>query len=91
MRLIRYLDARGRVEYASQQPDGSALRITGDIFGAFAVTAELADVRKLLVPLDPVSILCIGLNYRRHAEETGARLPSHPVLFMKQVYGYFLI
>ena len=84
MRLIRYLDARGRVGYASQQPDGSALRIEGDIFGAFETTSEPADVRKLLSPVAPAAILCIGLNYRRHAEETGARLPSHPVLFMKQ-------
>ncbi len=84
MKLIRYLDARGRIGYASQQPVGSGLVIAGDIVSAFEVTSESADIRKLLAPLDPVSILCIGLNYRRHAEETGARLPSHPVLFMKQ-------
>ena len=28
-------------------------------------------------------ILCIGLNYRRHAEETNAPIPEFPVLFMK--------
>ena len=38
---------------------------------------------KLLAPLDPRAILCIGLNYRRHAEETGAAIPQYPVLFMK--------
>ena len=27
--------------------------------------------------------LCIGLNYRHHAEETGAAIPSEPILFMK--------
>jgi len=31
----------------------------------------------------PAAILAIGLNYRRHAEETGAGVPTHPVLFMK--------
>ncbi|MDT4977797.1 MAG: hypothetical protein QOG98_3555, partial [Pseudonocardiales bacterium] len=28
-------------------------------------------------------IVCIGLNYRDHAEETGAAEPSEPVVFMK--------
>jgi 2-keto-4-pentenoate hydratase/2-oxohepta-3-ene-1,7-dioic acid hydratase in catechol pathway len=31
----------------------------------------------------PGKIVCIGLNYRDHAEETGAELPSEPVVFMK--------
>ncbi|MEO0329807.1 MAG: fumarylacetoacetate hydrolase family protein [Pseudomonadota bacterium] len=28
-------------------------------------------------------MMCIGLNYKDHAEETGADLPEHPILFMK--------
>jgi 2-keto-4-pentenoate hydratase/2-oxohepta-3-ene-1,7-dioic acid hydratase in catechol pathway len=28
-------------------------------------------------------IVCVGLNYRDHAEETGTELPKEPVLFMK--------
>ncbi|MBB5807248.1 2-keto-4-pentenoate hydratase/2-oxohepta-3-ene-1,7-dioic acid hydratase in catechol pathway [Saccharothrix ecbatanensis] len=28
-------------------------------------------------------IVCIGLNYRDHAEETGATAPSEPVMFLK--------
>ena len=31
----------------------------------------------------PTKILCIGLNYRKHAEETGATPPTEPVIFMK--------
>lgn len=31
----------------------------------------------------PSKIVCIGLNYRDHARETGATLPSEPVIFMK--------
>ncbi|MBB6627718.1 fumarylacetoacetate hydrolase family protein [Nocardioides sp. KIGAM211] len=31
----------------------------------------------------PGKIVCIGLNYRDHAEETGATLPEEPVVFMK--------
>ncbi|RCG32333.1 FAA hydrolase family protein [Sphaerisporangium album] len=31
----------------------------------------------------PGKIVCIGLNYRDHAEETGAALPTEPIIFMK--------
>ena len=31
----------------------------------------------------PSKIVCIGLNYKDHAKETGAELPSEPVLFFK--------
>ena len=35
-------------------------------------------------PIDqPTKIVCIGLNYRDHAEETGAAIPGEPVVFMK--------
>ena len=33
--------------------------------------------------ITPPSIFCIGLNYRQHAEETKAKLPQFPVVFMK--------
>lgn len=83
MKIIRYLDSKAVERYAALQTDGTALRITGDIFGACEVTRERAEVGKLLAPVNPTAFLCIGLNYRRHAEEGKASLPPHPVLFMK--------
>lgn len=39
---------------------------------------------KLLSPIKrPEKVLCIGLNYRDHAEETGSPIPSEPVCFNK--------
>lgn len=35
-----------------------------------------------IVP-NPGKILCVGLNYRRHAAETGAKEPEYPILFSK--------
>lgn len=32
---------------------------------------------------NPEKIICIGLNYRKHAEEVKARFPEEPVLFSK--------
>ena len=43
---------------------------------------SLADVR-LLAPTLPQKIVCIGLNYRDHAEETGSAIPTEPVVFAK--------
>ncbi len=31
----------------------------------------------------PSKIVCIGLNYKDHAEETGATIPAEPIIFMK--------
>lgn len=36
----------------------------------------------------PSKILCIGLNYADHAQETGATPPAEPVLFMKSTTAY---
>lgn len=83
MKIIRYSDASGQIHHAAQQADGSALVIEGCIFGSPRVTDRKADVAKLLAPVDPRAILCIGLNYKFHAEESGMAIPQHPVLFMK--------
>ncbi len=83
MRIIRYADGSGRIHHGAEQPDGSTLRIEGDIYGDFQVTDEPAQVQKLLAPVDAKQIICIGLNYRRHAEETGAKAPEYPVVFFK--------
>jgi 2-keto-4-pentenoate hydratase/2-oxohepta-3-ene-1,7-dioic acid hydratase in catechol pathway len=83
MKIIRYQDSHGAIGYAAQQADGSALKLAGDIFNSPKVTTEKAHVAKLLAPVAPPNILCIGLNYRKHAQETGAKIPAFPVLFMK--------
>ena len=83
MKIIRYQDSQGSIHYAAQQPDGSARQIIGDIFGACEATNVPADLQKLLAPVAPLAFFCIGLNYRRHAEEGKAPIPAYPVLFMK--------
>lgn len=83
MKIVRYLDPSGQVHHGRLHPDGSTTRIAGDLFGDYRDTGEAANVAKRLAPIAPVDILCIGLNYRRHAEEGGQAIPEHPVLFMK--------
>lgn len=83
MKILRFQDSSGKMGYAAQQADGSALVIEGDLFGEFRVGTTTAQVAKVLAPVQPTAILCIGLNYRHHAEESGAAIPENPVLFMK--------
>ncbi len=82
MKLIRHLSPSGPA-YAALQPDGSALEISGDIFGAFQVTQRSVKPGKLLAPFLPTNIMCIGLNYKKHAAESNLPPPPHPVLFIK--------
>ena len=42
-----------------------------------------ADARLGAPFVRPSKIVCIGLNYRDHAEETGAKIPAEPIIFMK--------
>ena len=43
----------------------------------------LDEIRFLPPVLDPGRIVCVGLNYRTHIEETGRAMPSHPTLFVR--------
>lgn len=52
-----------------------------------AALPELPADAALTAPLPrPPKIICIGLNYRDHAVETGAEVPSEPIVFMKAPY-----
>ena len=42
----------------------------------------LGDV-KLLAPVVPSKIVCVGRNYREHAAELGNKVPEEPLLFLK--------
>jgi 2-keto-4-pentenoate hydratase/2-oxohepta-3-ene-1,7-dioic acid hydratase in catechol pathway len=83
MKIIRYLDSREQVHFASVEADGAAREISGDVFGEYAVTDKTVEVVKRLAPVPVSNVLCIGLNYRRHAAETKMAVPEFPVVFMK--------
>lgn len=84
MRIARVRDGEGRVALAAEQGDGSFLRLDGGLFEReLRVTREEVVPAEWMPPVDPVALLCIGLNYRKHAEEGGAPIPEYPVLFIK--------
>lgn len=83
MKIVRFEDGSGKVHQGVQHGDGSVTRIEGCIFGDHKDTGEKATVAKLLAPIVPRDIICIGLNYRKHAAEGGQPIPEFPVVFMK--------
>jgi 2-keto-4-pentenoate hydratase/2-oxohepta-3-ene-1,7-dioic acid hydratase in catechol pathway len=85
MKIIRYEDHQGRVQFGQLHPDESLTRLEGDPFSGVVDTREPATVARRRAPIQPTDILGIGLNYRRHAEEGKQAVPEYPVLFMKNV------
>lgn len=83
MPIFRYEDPEGLVHHGRLHADDSRERLQGDLFAGLRPSGEAARVGRLLAPLEPRALLGIGLNYRRHAAETGAALPQRPVLFFK--------
>jgi len=84
VRIARFV-YQGITQYGLLE-DGEMLRlIEGDVLGEWQpseATAPLAAVQ-LLAPVAPPNIIAIGLNYRRHAEESGHPIPTRPVIFLK--------
>lgn len=82
MKIVRYINPQNQTEFGCITSDGVE-RLDGELCSGLRRTGQPADVAKLLAPLEPSSILCIGLNYRHHAEESGAKIPEYPILFCK--------
>jgi 2-keto-4-pentenoate hydratase/2-oxohepta-3-ene-1,7-dioic acid hydratase in catechol pathway len=91
VRIVRFAHAGGMsfgtVEgEPSAGPDGlTVAQVEGHPFGDLRFTGErwaLADVR-LLSPILPSKVVCVGRNYADHAAELGNEVPKEPLLFLK--------
>lgn len=83
MKIIRYQDEAGKIHYGKLLPDNFAEELSGELLTGLSSTGRKVRPHKLLAPIVPASLLCIGLNYRRHADESGAKIPEYPILFIK--------
>jgi 2-keto-4-pentenoate hydratase/2-oxohepta-3-ene-1,7-dioic acid hydratase in catechol pathway len=83
MKIIRFKNDNDQIVVGALQGDGVARLIEGDIYGDFVVSETEVQVGKLLAPIEPTQILCIGLNYKQHAKESGMESPAQPILFTK--------
>jgi acylpyruvate hydrolase len=93
MRLVNYATAEGPragvlrdgrvLEVEDAPPGGLQALLEAGTLGGVEAGEEVADV-ELLPPIHrPGKIICIGLNYRAHAEEGGREAPDTPAFFAK--------
>ena len=58
--------------------------LEGDLFGRHEAGDEIASTgHRLLAPVTPSKMVCIGLNYKDHAAEQHKPLPEWPLMFIK--------
>ncbi|HEX5403249.1 MAG TPA: fumarylacetoacetate hydrolase family protein [Pseudonocardiaceae bacterium] len=90
MRIARIAHPDG-VAFVSIDGEGTdpsaltAVEIAEHPFGTPQFTGRrwpLADVR-LLAPILPSKVVCIGRNYADHAKELGNEVPADPIIFLK--------
>jgi 2-keto-4-pentenoate hydratase/2-oxohepta-3-ene-1,7-dioic acid hydratase in catechol pathway len=94
VRIARFAHTEG-MSFGLIEGEGSAsdddvagltvAEIEGHPFGPIRTTARrwaLPDVR-LLSPILPSKVVCVGRNYAEHAAEHGAEVPAEPLLFLK--------
>jgi len=64
--------------------DASVTLISDEPFAAWEPEGVVPlDHAELLCPVIPTKIVCVGINYRAHAQEMGHDLPGEPVIFLK--------
>lgn len=73
MRRVRFEDPAGSVRTGEWGNDG---------IGFAGRTYDPTEVN-VLPPVEPTKIVCVGLNYSDHAEETDSEIPDRPLLFLK--------
>ena len=83
MKLVRF-ESGLQVRYGVWEDD-IVKEVTGPIYGDVRISStshKIGDVR-LLAPVEPTKILCVGLNFRDHIEEIGMPTPKFPAHFLK--------
>jgi 2-keto-4-pentenoate hydratase/2-oxohepta-3-ene-1,7-dioic acid hydratase in catechol pathway len=85
MKIIRFLSADREILYGVYDP-GQPRRakiVEGDLWSGYRIPGREAGVEKLLAPVVPVNILALGINYKKHGDETAMSYPDQPILFIK--------
>ena len=82
MRVVRVLtDEDCRYGLAD---DSSITLISEEPFAAWEPEGTIGlSTATLLPPVMPTKIVCVGVNYRGHAEEMGHDIPDEPLIFLK--------
>jgi 2-keto-4-pentenoate hydratase/2-oxohepta-3-ene-1,7-dioic acid hydratase in catechol pathway len=83
VKIVRFQNPQGEIQFGNQRHDCTVTLLSGHPLTKLVDTHRPAEVIKLLAPIEPRDIICIGLNYRKHAVEGNQPIPERPVVFMK--------
>jgi 2-keto-4-pentenoate hydratase/2-oxohepta-3-ene-1,7-dioic acid hydratase in catechol pathway len=83
MRIVRFVEESAGSVLVGDMRDARSAELLDGQFPHFTPTGEIVTIARLLAPVIPTDILCIGLNYRGHAQEQKSPLPKNPLLFIK--------
>jgi 2-keto-4-pentenoate hydratase/2-oxohepta-3-ene-1,7-dioic acid hydratase in catechol pathway len=89
MKLCRFVSTQtglaryGRLEGDSIQPLAEDATLENIARAATAGPTLPSEGVRLLSPVSPSKIICVGRNYRDHAAELGNPVPPEPLLFLK--------
>jgi len=83
MKFLRFEDNSGTVKYGIKHANGSVTVASGCPYDGLTDTGQPAQIKTHLSPIEPTSVVCIGLNYKKHADELGLPYPKNPVVFTK--------
>ncbi|SEO90278.1 fumarylacetoacetate hydrolase family protein [Trujillonella endophytica] len=85
MRIVRFASPSG-MSFGVLDGDGQVAQIEGHPFGSISFTGQRyaqADVR-LLSPILPSKVVCVGKNYADHVKEMATgEAPAEPLIFLK--------
>jgi 2-keto-4-pentenoate hydratase/2-oxohepta-3-ene-1,7-dioic acid hydratase in catechol pathway len=86
MKICRFItDNSNRPQYGVHRDQVLEVITAENVYSGnykFKETVDSSDVR-ILPPVAPSKIVCVGRNYAEHARELGNEVPAEPLLFLK--------
>lgn len=84
MKFVRFITQDKNTHIGWLQNDRVGL-VEGDIFGEYRRLDAGIPIKsiKILPPVLPGKIICLGRNYAAHAQEQGVEIPESPMIFLK--------
>ncbi|HEX4354359.1 MAG TPA: fumarylacetoacetate hydrolase family protein [Polyangiales bacterium] len=84
MRIYR-IDHRGQARFARAKNDRELELWSAAPWAGGTATSEstMLEGARLLAPVTPSKIVCVGRNYAAHAKELGNQVPEEPLIFLK--------
>ena len=84
MRFTRFMLA-DEIPRSGIVQDQAVVEVEGDFLGRYGATDRIHPLDEIvfLPPVTPSKIVCLGTNFRDHADEMGKPVPEEPKIFLK--------